>query len=75
MEYRLEATDKPCAVLGCGARKGNKVERVFGYAVCEDHQHLTNVQLSNCACDPWARVRLLGPYPGSPEVTVWRTED
>lgn len=74
MEYRLEQTDKPCAILGCGQRKGNRVEAKFGYAVCEDHQHLTHVQVSNCACDPWARVRLLGSYPGAPAPTYMPEE-
>lgn len=66
MEYRVGSTDKPCSILGCGQVKNNRVETKFGYAVCEDHQWLSHVQVSRCSCDPFYRQDLLGEYPGAP---------
>ena len=34
-----------CSV--CGSDKNNQMEPRFGYTVCEDHQHIPPVEVSN----------------------------
>lgn len=59
-------TDKPCRVIACGQRKNNVIEPRLNNPVCEDHQHLSAIEISQCSNDPWARMRLLGDYLGCP---------
>lgn len=76
MEHWL-SSEKPCAVLGCGSREGVRLEPSLRNPVCAEHRGLglTAAQLSQCCVNPWARMEHIGPYPGCPEKTVWRSED
>lgn len=62
-------TDKPCAILGCGARDKVFMEPKLSNPVCGEHAQLLNhdaAAISQCRNNPWERMKLLGDYRDCP---------